>query len=63
MTAEQILEEIRALPAAERKRLADGLRKLDEPEIPQDFLDALDDFEKGRFVSVETVLREYPPHA
>lgn len=63
MTAEQILEEIRALPAAERKRLAQGLRELDAPEIPQDFLDALDDFEKGRFVSMETVLREEPPPA
>jgi len=63
MTAEQILDEIRALPAAERKRLAEGLRQLGEDEIPQDFLDAMDDFQNGRFVSMETVLNEVPPDA
>ncbi|MBA3961901.1 MAG: hypothetical protein H0X40_08375 [Chthoniobacterales bacterium] len=63
MTAEQILQEIRALPATERQRLADGLRRLGEAEIPQDFLDALDDFENARFVSMETVLNEEPPGA
>ncbi len=56
MSVEQILEEIRALPAHERKRLAHGLRRLDDVEMPQDFLDALDDFENARFVSMETVL-------
>ena len=56
MTAEQILEEIRALPAPERKRQAEGLRRLGDVEIPQDFLDALDDFENARFAPMETVL-------
>ncbi len=56
MTAEQILEEIRAPPPAERKRLAMGLRQLGDDEIPQDFLDALDDFQNARFISMETVL-------
>ena len=57
MTAEQILDEIRALPPSERDRLAQQMRQLDGDEIPQDFIDALDDFQKGRFVSMETALK------
>ena len=63
MTAEQILDEIRALPPSERDRLAQQMRQLDGDEIPQDFIDALDDFRKGRFVSMETALNEAPPAA
>ena len=63
MTAEQILDEIRALPPSERDRLAQQMRQLEGDEIPQDFIDALDDFQKGRFVSMETALKEAPPDA
>jgi hypothetical protein len=60
MTADQILEEIRALPKAELARLVEGMRQL-EPEIPADFIEALAEFEEGRFVSMETALNEAPP--
>jgi hypothetical protein len=30
-------------------------------EIPADFIEALDDFDHGRFVSMETALNEAPP--
>jgi hypothetical protein len=63
MTAEQILDEIRALPASERERLAQRMRQLAGDEIPQDFIEALDDFQKGHFVSMETALNETPPGA
>ena len=63
MTADQILSEILALSPAERKLLAQRVRQLDPDEIPRDFIEALDDFEKGRFVSMETVLNETPPDA
>lgn len=63
MTAEQILQEICSLPDAERARLAEQMRRLAQDEIPQDFIDALEDFEKGRFVSMETALSEPPPGA
>lgn len=63
MTAEQILEQIRALPAAERERLANQMRQLAGDEIPQDFIEALEDFEKGRFVTMETALTETLPGA
>jgi len=61
MTAEQILKEIEALPKSERERLVQRMRE--SAEIPQDFIDALEDFEKQRFVSMETVLNEMPPDA
>jgi hypothetical protein len=63
MTAEQILKEIEALPQSERERLVQRMRQLAPAEIPQDFIDALEDFQKGRFVSMETALNEAPPDA
>jgi hypothetical protein len=63
MTAEQILDEIRALPPSERERLARQMRQFEGDEIPQDFIAALEDFQKGRFVSMETALNEAPPEA
>jgi hypothetical protein len=39
------------------------MRQLDAAEIPQDFIEALDDFQKGHFVSMETALNETPPGA
>jgi hypothetical protein len=61
MTAEQILKEIEGLPKSERERLMQHMRE--SSDIPQDFIDALDDFTKQRFVSMETALNETPPDA
>jgi hypothetical protein len=63
MTAEQIIKEIEALPRPERDRLVQQMRQLGSSEIPQDFIDALEDFQKERFVSMETALNETPPNA
>lgn len=63
MTAEQILDEIRALSPIERQRLTEQLRRLGQDEIPHDFIAALDEFENGRFVSMDTALNEAPPGA
>lgn len=63
MTAEQIIKEIEALSKPERERLVQQMRELGSDEIPQDFIDALEDFDKGRFVSMETALNETPPGA
>ena len=54
MTAEQILKEIEALPKTECERLMQCMRK--STDIPQDFIDALDDFKNQRFVSMEIAL-------
>ena len=61
MTAEQILKEIEALPESERERLVQCMRQ--STDIPQDFIDALDDFNQQRFVSMETALNETPLEA
>lgn len=61
MTADQILKEIEALPQSERERLVRCMRQRGSSEIPQDFIDALEDFQKERFVSMETALNETPP--
>jgi hypothetical protein len=37
------------------------MRELQSVEIPKDFIEALEDFEKERFVSMETALNETPP--
>jgi hypothetical protein len=63
MTAEQILKEIEALPKSERERLVQRMRESTSADIPQDFIDALTDFDKQRFVSMETALNETPPGA
>jgi hypothetical protein len=63
MTAEQILKEIEALPKPERERLAQRMRQSAFSDIPQDFIDALADFDKQQFVSMETALNETPPGA
>ena len=57
MTAEQILKEIEALPKTERERLVQCMRE--SADIPQDFIDALDDFKKQRFVSMEIALNVF----
>jgi hypothetical protein len=61
MTAEEILTEIAALPKSERERLVQRMRE--SGDIPQDFIDALADFDHQRFVSMETALNEAPPGA
>ena len=63
MTAEQILKEIEALPEAERQRLVVRMREETSTNIPEDFIEALEDFDKGRFVSMDTALNETPPDA
>jgi hypothetical protein len=49
------------LPQSEFERLLTSVRQLAPDEIPEDFIEALEDFEKGRFVSIQTALNEIPP--
>jgi hypothetical protein len=61
MTAEQILEEIKAMPHEELGRLLKQIRDLGKDEIPHDFVEALAEFEQRRFVPMEVALNEVPP--
>ena len=56
MTAEQILDEIKAMPASERERLVKCVHELEGDDIPEDFVEALADFAQGRFVTMETAV-------
>jgi hypothetical protein len=38
-------------------------RVLQSANVPQDFIDALGDFNQQRFVLMETALNRTPPHA
>lgn len=61
MSADQILDEIKALPRPELEKLLASVRQLDADEIPAEFVEALDDFAHGRFVPVDIALNEAPP--
>lgn len=61
MTADQIFKEIEALPDAERERLVQRMRESKSSQIPQEFIEALADFDRQRFVSMETALNDAPP--
>jgi hypothetical protein len=63
MTADQIFKEIEALPDAERERLVQRMRESTSIYIPKDFIEALADFDKQRFVSMESALDDVPPGA
>ena len=60
MTAEQIVNEILALPSVEQARVFASVRKIEALEIPDDFTEALADFDAGRFVSMERALNQEP---
>lgn len=58
---------MKALRAPELARLIQRVRQLEAElagdAIPEDFVEALADFEQGRFVSMETALNEVPTAA
>src|SRR5256885_12699678 len=74
MSAEQIIEEIKALTPGERaevfkktlpsicpqssKAIERLLRRLENPDIPEDVWRGIEDAEDGRFVDMETALRQ-----
>ena len=61
MSAVEIIEQIKTLPAAERAEVARFIIKQDDSWIPEEFQQAMADADAGRFVEMETVLRETPP--
>ncbi|MHB8519670.1 MAG: hypothetical protein ACYDH9_02820 [Limisphaerales bacterium] len=77
MNAQEIVEQLEALPRAERaevlKQALTGLcpqngkaverllRRLENPDIPEDVWRGIEDAEDGRFVDMETALTKKPP--
>jgi predicted transcriptional regulator len=61
MTAEAIIEEIKALSQAEREQVVKFIVEQDDSWIPASFKRGMADAAAGRVVEMESALRETPP--
>ena len=61
MTAEALIEEIKALPPAERQRVIKFIVEHDDYWIPESFKQGMAEAAAGRVVDMESALRETPP--
>jgi len=61
MTATEIIEQIKSLPASERAQVAKFVVEQADSRIPDEFKEAKRDAEAGRVVDLETVLSGAPP--
>jgi len=61
MSAQEIIEQIKELPPANRAQVARFIVEKDDSWIPDEFKQAMKDAEDGRLVEMETALRETPP--
>ena len=61
MSAREIIEQFKVLPAIERAEVAKFVVENDDSWIPEEFKQAMKDAEEGRFVDMETALHETPP--
>ncbi len=61
MSAQEIIEQIKHLPPAERAQVAKFVVENDDSWIPVEFKEAMKDAQEGRFVDMEKALYETPP--
>ena len=61
MIAQEVIEQIKHLPPAERAQVAKFIVEHDDSWIPEEFKQAMKDAQEGRFVDMETALNETPP--
>ena len=61
MSAHEIIEQFKHLPAVERAQVTKYVVEHDDSWIPDEFKEAMKDAEAGRFVDMETALHETPP--
>jgi hypothetical protein len=59
MSTAQLIAEIKALPLAERQKVAEAIFA-DDSWIPESFREGMSDIEAGRLTSMETALSEKP---
>jgi len=61
MSATEIIEQFKALPASERAQVAKFVVENDDSWIPESFKQGMADAEAGRFIDLDTALNEpYP---
>ena len=61
MSAAEVITQIEALPKADLKLVERALRRLTHPEVPDEVWEGYEDYEAGRFVDADLILREQPP--
>jgi len=58
MSAQEIIEQIKALPASERAQVAKFVVESDDSWIPESFKQGMADAEAGRLVDLDTALNK-----
>ena len=58
MSAQEIIEQIKALPAIERAQVAKFVVENDDSWIPESFKQGMADADAGRLVDLDTALNE-----
>jgi len=61
VSGQEIIDQIKALPASERAKVARFVVEQDDSWIPDEFKEAMKDAEAGRLVDMEKALFETPP--
>ena len=61
MSAQEVIEQIKHLPPAERAQVAKFVVENDDSWIPEEFKQGMADAKAGRFVDMETVLSGAKP--
>ncbi|MEY2466113.1 MAG: hypothetical protein QOD03_634 [Verrucomicrobiota bacterium] len=61
MSAQEVIEQFKHLPPAERAQVTKYVVENDDSWIPESFKRGMADVEAGRFVDMDTVLSGAPP--
>ena len=61
MSATEVIEQFKALPSSERAQVAKFVVENDDSWTPESFKQGMADAEAGRFVDLDTPLRERYP--
>ena len=61
MSATEVIEQFKGLPAAERAQVTKYVVEHDDSWVPESFKQGMADAEAGRFADMETVLSGAPP--
>jgi predicted transcriptional regulator len=56
MSASELIEQFKALPANQRAQVAKFVVEIDDSSIPESFKQGMADAEAGRFVDMDTAL-------
>ena len=62
MSAQEIIEQIKALPSGERAQVTKFVVESDDSWIPEEFKQGLADIAAGRVVDLDTAMNQPYPH-